>query len=543
MFICLSASVLLGHIDYIPYYYKKLDEYTYTVISSSLIKVLLLILVIIPTNKITKVIIKNKKLSIITVLFLTIILGAFEKKLFQYNSEFKSNVFFIYNLFLAFIYTICSVFLFLKSIKDQEHIFIVLSSSIFILAIKAIYDIHILTQVTFYSKLVTISLTYICFFIVIIDALIELFTYISKTNVLNNKLNLFYTLEENDKHSFMVIFDENLKLLYTNKKVRDYYSCDSDINKLALILKDEIDNLSDSNQIIESLNLNNCWRGVIKIEDRNLTLDCCVQTISSTGNKKEIVVTYIYISDIIDKELEVKRLKSYDKEKTEFISNISNELKTLLNLIYSSIQLLDKFNISNPIEFSCIYDKYSKILRTNCKRMTRLVNNIMDLAEIDLGTFKAKFKNYNIVAIVEDVTLSVVEHSLLKEINIEFDTIEEEHIIKCDAFMIERVILNLLSNAIKFSSKGSNILVNVSSDDDWIKILVKDEGIGISNENQDIIFNEFVQIDKSFTRSNEGSGIGLSVVKSLVNIHGGIINIESDLNKGSSFMIFYLIQK
>ncbi|MCG4722804.1 ATP-binding protein, partial [Alistipes putredinis] len=99
-------------------------------------------------------------------------------------------------------------------------------------------------------------------------------------------------------------------------------------------------------------------------------------------------------------------------------------------------------------------------------------------------------------------------------------------------------ILNLLSNSIKFSNTGSEILVNLNIDDQWTKIVVRDEGIGISKENQEVVFDKFVQIDKSFTRSNEGSGIGLSIVKSLVNLHDGVITVESDLAKGSSFTIF-----
>ncbi|WP_148552054.1 sensor histidine kinase [Paraclostridium bifermentans] len=538
MFVGLSVGILFGHIDYLPYYYTELYSSLYVVISSSLIRVSLIILAILPNTKISKLIIDNKKLSILIVISLTLILGTLERRLFLYNNEFKSNTFLIYNNFLAFTYTVCSCALFFKSIKDKESIFVVLSSSVFILAIKAIYAIHISTRLTFYTKLVSISLTYICFFIVIIGALIELFIYMSRTKVLNNNLNLFYNLSENDKHSFMLIFDEDSNLLYANKKVRDYYSCGNDLHKLTLLLKDKIYKVNEYDEIIKSLNLNNCWRGVIKIENRNVTLDCCVQTIISASSKKEIAVTYIDISDVVKKELEVKKLKTYDKEKTEFIANISHELKTPINLLYSSIQLLDSFSVKNSIDFNAIYNKYSKILRTNCQRMTRLVNNIMDLSEIDLGTLTVKFKNYNIVSIVEDVTLSVIEYALSKGIAIQFDTEEEEHIIKCDAYMIERSILNLLSNSIKFSNKGSSILVNLNIDDQWTKIVVRDDGIGISKENQEVIFDKFVQIDKSFTRSNEGIGIGLSIVKSLVNLHDGVITVESDLNKGSSFTIF-----
>lgn len=538
MYIGLSVGILFAHVDYLPFYNKELGISIYIVVSSSLLRICLLILSVLPQNKLGNIIIANKKISILMVILLTIIFGTIERKLTIHNYEFNYTFFLFYNIFLIFSYVICSVALFIKSIKEKECIFVVLSSSVSVLAIKAAYAIYIYSRLNFYTKLVSVSLTYICFFIVIIGALIELFMYMSNTKILNDNLKLFYSLSENDQHSFMLIFDENMNLLYANKKVLDYYSCGNDVNKLTSLFKDKVHIINEENKIIESLNSKNSWRGIIKIEEMNITLDCCVQLINSEKNKKDIAVTYIDISDVVNTELEVKKLKIYDKEKTEFIANISHELKTPLNLLYSSIQLLDKLSIKESIDFKSIYHKYSKTLRTNCKRMTRLVNNIMDLSNIDLEILTGNFNNYNIIAIVEDVTLSVVEYASLKDINIQFDTDEEEQIIKCDASMIERVILNLLSNAIKFSNKNSNIYVNLEIDDKWIKIIVRDEGIGISKENQEIIFDKFVQIDKSFTRENEGSGIGLSISRSILNLHEGTISVESDLNKGSSFKVF-----
>lgn len=236
-------------------------------------------------------------------------------------------------------------------------------------------------------------------------------------------------------------------------------------------------------------------------------------------------------------ELEVKTLKLQDKEKTEFIANISHELKTPLNIFYSSVQLLDKLIENEKVDFKHIYKKYNKVLHTNCERMTRLVNNIMDLSNMSIGLLKANFKNYDIVSIVEDVTLSIVEYASFKNINIQFDTNEEEQIIKCDAYMIERVMLNLLSNSIKFSDNNSNIYVNLYIHKDWIEIKVKDEGIGIPKEYQNIIFDKFVQIDKSFTRANEGSGAGLSIVKSIIDLHKGRIKVISKSKEGTTFKV------
>lgn len=156
---------------------------------------------------------------------------------------------------------------------------------------------------------------------------------------------------------------------------------------------------------------------------------------------------------------------------------------------------------------------------------------------IDMGILKADFRNYDIVFLIEEVTLSVVNYALSKSIVLQFDTNVEEHIIKCDASMIERAILNLLSNAIKFSKENKSIYVNVLVEDEFVRIDIKDEEIGISDESKEFIFDRFVQVDKSFSRMNEGCGIGLSIVKALVNLHGGQVFVDSTVNEGSTFTV------
>ena len=122
--------------------------------------------------------------------------------------------------------------------------------------------------------------------------------------------------------------------------------------------------------------------------------------------------------------------------------------------------------------------------------MLRLINNIIDITKIDVGFTKAKFTNCDIVRVVEDITLSVINYANNKNINIVFDTEVEEHILKCDSSMIERAILNLLSNAIKFTKENGNIFVNLYKDENWVHIIVKDDGIGIPISIQDIIFRK-----------------------------------------------------
>lgn len=231
-------------------------------------------------------------------------------------------------------------------------------------------------------------------------------------------------------------------------------------------------------------------------------------------------------------------IKAYEKSKNEFFANLSHELRTPINIIYSTLQLLDGVENSDVNAFKEYYIKYKKVLKLNCYRMLRLVNNLIDITKFEVGSVEGEFVNLNIVELVEHVTLSVLSYAKIKNINIIFDTDVEELIIKCDAEKIERIMLNLLSNAIKFTEDNKTIFVNITSNDDWVDIKVRDEGRGIPETMKNLIFKRFVQVDKSLNRNTEGSGIGLSIVKSLVEIHNGNILVESEVNKGTTFNIF-----
>lgn len=228
--------------------------------------------------------------------------------------------------------------------------------------------------------------------------------------------------------------------------------------------------------------------------------------------------------------------------KNEFFSNLSHELRTPLNVILSALQLLDTFeNSSDLFDKEKKVKKYSNIMKQNCYRQLRLVNNILDITKLDAGYFELTQQNCNIVSIVESVTLSVAEYIKSKSIELIFDTDTEDCIMSCDSEKIERVILNLLANSIKFTKPGGNISVNMYDKGENIIISIKDTGIGIPKKKLDIIFDRFRQVDRSLTRKQEGSGIGLSIVKSLVELHGGTISVLSEYGKGAEFIIVFPI--
>lgn len=176
-------------------------------------------------------------------------------------------------------------------------------------------------------------------------------------------------------------------------------------------------------------------------------------------------------------------------------------------------------------------------MEENCQRLLRLVNNIIDLEKIDSNCSYLYFKNVNIVEIIEDTVLSVVPFAQSKNVEIVFDTNQEEIIMAVDKTKIERIVLNLLSNAIKYSKEAGFVDVKINTNFKVMTLIVEDDGIGIDEKYLDTIFDRFVQINSSFNRQSEGSGIGLSIVKSFVECHNGTIKVESTLHKGTKFTI------
>jgi signal transduction histidine kinase len=230
--------------------------------------------------------------------------------------------------------------------------------------------------------------------------------------------------------------------------------------------------------------------------------------------------------------------REYDNLKTEFFANISHELRTPINIILSAIQLLNiYFTDASMSEDKDKIGRYFYSIQQNSYRLLRLISNIIDITKIDAGYFEVNLQNHNIVSVVEDLTLSVSEYIEHKGITLLFDTDVEEKNMAFDSDKIDRVMLNLLSNAVKFTKPGGTITVNVYDKGDKVLIKVKDDGIGIPEDKKDIVFQRFRQVDKSLTRSHEGSGIGLSIVKSLVELHGGKIYLESQSAKGTEFTV------
>jgi signal transduction histidine kinase len=225
-----------------------------------------------------------------------------------------------------------------------------------------------------------------------------------------------------------------------------------------------------------------------------------------------------------------------DKLRTEFFANMSHELRTPLNVIWSTIQLFQAININ---KFTKDYDinKYLNIMGQNTLRLLRLINNLIDTTKVEGGYLSIQLVNGNIISVIEEIALSTVSYIEAQGLELIFDTEVEEKYMAFDEDKIERIVLNLISNAIKFTEKGGSIFVNIYDLGDKIQLSIKDTGIGIPKDKLDAIFDRFSQVDMSLSRKSQGSGIGLALVKSLVEVQKGNVYAKSILGQGSEFII------
>jgi len=351
-----------------------------------------------------------------------------------------------------------------------------------------------------------------------------------------------------DNSSNGIVIARNSHIIYANATAlkmvgaKDIYDVSG--KEIKEFLFDNSVNFDEIKKISNSLKFNELK--LLKLNKETIDVEYSINSVTYRGTPAYLILLKdmslnIEINNLkynlMKNKVELNKSNEYNKILTEFFSNISHELKTPINVILSAVQLLFfKKGNKNSAEFMDQLDRLLGIIKQNCFRLIRLVNNLIDISKFESGFLKLELKNHNIVSIVENITLSVSDYIKSKDVNIVFDTDVEERLMAVDADKIERIILNLLSNAVKFTNKGDKILVHVEDNEDTVRISVKDSGVGIPEDKLNTIFDRFAQVEDTLIRNREGSGIGLSLVKSLTEMHGGCIKVKSMLGEGSEFI-------
>lgn len=235
----------------------------------------------------------------------------------------------------------------------------------------------------------------------------------------------------------------------------------------------------------------------------------------------------------------ITELTNKNSKQENFLLNISHDLRGHLNVILSVMQVINHGS-------AYVTDKkaleYMNIVRRNSLKMLKLINNLIDTTKLENNYYVLNKKNIDIIAMIESTINCIDKYAKQKNIQLIFDTNEEECIMGIDPEVVDRIIMNLLSNAIKFSYCNTNIYIDIFVFNGEIKISIKDEGPGIPEEYQEKIFNRFYQMSKKRDSDAIGSGIGLDLVNYLVKSMDGQIRLESKEGQGCEFILSFPIK-
>ncbi len=228
---------------------------------------------------------------------------------------------------------------------------------------------------------------------------------------------------------------------------------------------------------------------------------------------------------------EAQRIKELDRVKTRLYTNITHEFRTPLTLILGPVERA----ISETRD---LRKDELDLIKRNSNQLLSLINQMLDLGKLDAGAIKPNFHKGDVIKYVEYLTESFDSYAGNKNIDLNFTSNVDEAYTFFDKEMMLAILSNLISNAIKFTPNGGQIDINISVSDESYLIEVKDSGIGIAPNKIDQIFDRFYQVDDGIVREQTGTGIGLALVKELIELLSGTISVQSAQGKGSLFKIF-----
>jgi signal transduction histidine kinase len=228
-----------------------------------------------------------------------------------------------------------------------------------------------------------------------------------------------------------------------------------------------------------------------------------------------------------------ERLKQLDHLKSDFVSNVSHELRTPLTAIKGSVDLLLR---GVPGALNEKQTHYLARVRSNTQHLAGLISDLLDLSKIEAGKMELKATRVSLGGLIHEVVETLRPIAAEKLIHLEAATAEPSNLVWADREKVTQVLMNLLGNAIKFSPPQGQVTVStIANGKEWVQVCVEDAGPGIPAEQQEKIFEKFYQVTRDGRQKPKGTGLGLAISKSLVELHGGKIWVESHLNHGSTF--------
>jgi len=239
------------------------------------------------------------------------------------------------------------------------------------------------------------------------------------------------------------------------------------------------------------------------------------------------------ITDITERKAAEETIIAGDRLKSEFLANMSHELRTPLNSILGYTDVLLE-GIDGELDPEIVIDVQA--IHENSQNLLHIINDILDLAKIEAGRLMLELSDVNIKAMFEDVKTRAAGLLGDKPVSVNLHIEGAIPSFEADEVRMTQILNNLVSNAVKFTSEGE-INLRASHADGWVSFSVQDDGIGISAEDLESIFDEFSQADTSASRAIEGTGLGLTITRRLVQMHGGDMDVTSTIGEGSTFTV------
>jgi PAS domain S-box-containing protein len=361
---------------------------------------------------------------------------------------------------------------------------------------------------------------------------------LAKNEELNASKKKYFTLVEGSKDGIIIIQDK--VIVFANNRIAEMLGYDLDLF-LNTYVFDYV--AKDSKCVLEKLyekRINgdndipsNYEMKLLRKDGSSFTADISSSLIEHDGRKAVMVIT----RDIEERKQteimreEMIRAEESNRAKSEFLANMSHELRTPLNSI---IGFSDMLGTQIPGELNEKQQRYVGNISNSGKHLLDLINGILDLSKVEAGKMELYVESFSISSVIRDVMNTLMPLAMSRNLVFTYDAGNCLETINADKMKFKQIMFNLASNAIKFTPKDGTVHISTSCVDNDLLVSVKDTGKGISKTDQKKIFHPFTQVDKFTSKEHEGTGLGLSLVKSFVELHGGFVWLESEIDVGTT---------
>jgi signal transduction histidine kinase len=272
-------------------------------------------------------------------------------------------------------------------------------------------------------------------------------------------------------------------------------------------------------------------RGIVIVRRRTGEFDeRIVSLMKALANQSSVAIANANLFREIEEKSRL--LEVADRHKSEFLANMSHELRTPLNAIigFSEVLLQRMFGDLNPKQ-----EEYLQDVLSSGRHLLSLINDILDLSKVEAGRMDLELERFDLPQALQDTLVLVRERAIRHGIELDLHVDRRLGAVVADERKLKQVLLNLLSNAVKFTPEGGRVEVGAVPTDGGVEVSVTDTGIGIAPENQELIFEEFRQVGGDYAHKREGTGLGLTLARKFVELHGGRLWVKSQPGQGSTF--------